>query len=945
MLPHIWLTGTGVVHTAPERMPKQTPNYDKLVGALKRINGYTAIQLTTISADRDAMMFLTKSNLVNCQRQAKDAMVAALKESQTIDPPIMEPTDYELIAWLDEFSTVKCKQDTCINAITKELFHDTVTYEGDVYNGPAEKPEDWQGLQHPHKYKCGWRKVYRSALTNLHRNSGAKVVPNWAILQFTKGREYEARIMRVGFQEPFVRYKSKLDFGKNEDGERTPELSLVEHEMILHGKDQQYSIYDDQECRVMFGAHPHEATEPRYGSDNVQGVHELDMWNIFDKPDVPTVKDIYRDEYDANMSKLKTIQTLQGFKYFPPQMDYIARMACLRSGLIAAATGCGKSLIAISLIMLHPVDTVLIVAPKGTVQDGKKGKMSARKLREIEESLCAQWAAELKKFGCPKPVYLLRDMESAHKLMQDNDGKLPKGVYLTWPEAYFGSGGIGSVMYEKCQAFESIPQAWTRGEIEKNTQVRFGYKVPTADEPEVDASELGPDGLSAGMGRAFHGLRCIGQPSMQTQIGSTAFDMMIIDEAHLMKNINSQRTRSIIRMEPAYRYAMTATPMPNAIEDLFAICGWIANPRWHMGAVETKRWPYSVDNISAFKEEFCTYEEDLTETEIKLMSGKNPPAKKVNPLASQPCKMLKLIRPMLAYLGKEVCNPDIVPCNTNIVRVPMGRQQFEAYARMIDPSTLLRFYKDIKTMRGVQTMTLRGLCASPTTALDKYRKRMANLGLEPEFDVSSDFNPKSQATLNKIYDCLSKGEQVVHVTSRKEHNSFYEEKLKECGIPTARIDSTKSNHTDEANKFKSGKARVMLMGIKCAQAHSFEMCPNLIVGSLEWSYGVYNQAQGRVWRLTSKKPVNIYVILHKDSIEEMLFDKLGQKEDVATICLLGKQVPRVVNTMHPDEIMAQHMTNFNRNSTSMDETQFESDWPILRQRFLSLEESEDAISQ
>jgi hypothetical protein len=941
-LPHIWLTGTGVIHTAPERMPKQTPNYDGIVSALKRVHGYTAIQLTTISADREAMLFLCKSNLVHCQRQAKDAMIAALEESETIDPPIMIPTKYEKIAWLDEFSTVKCKQDVCINALTKKLYYDSIEYVGGVYDDPTEMPDDWQGIQHPRSYKCDFKRTRYSARQNLHRDS-IKSVPTWAIIAFTEGNDYEARIYRVGFQEPFVRFKSELKTTKDSYGDKTVELDLVEHEMILHGKDQQYSIYDDSETKVMFGAHPYDGVSPSYGSENRQGVNEMDMWNIFHEPKVPTVAEIYKEEYESNMARLKTIETLQGFKYFPPQMDYIARMACLRSGLISAATGCGKSLIAISLIMLHNVDRCLIIAPKGTVQAGKQ--KDARSKREAEEAMCAQWAAELKKFGCPKDVYLIRSYDQCQTLMDGNDGELPKGVYLTWPQAFLESGGKGSALFKKCSSFESLPASWARSSIESETQKRFGYKIPEDDEDEIDPSELGPDHLCAGIGRAFNGVRCIGNPSMATEIGANTFDMMIVDEAHFMQNINSQRTRSMLRMEPAYRYGMTATPIPNAIENLFAICGWVANPKWHMGNVQTKRWPYSVDDIGSFREEFCTYEEDLTEAEKKARAGKNAPARKINPLASQPCKLLKLIKPMLSYLGKEVCNPDIVECKTNVVRVPMGRQQFEAYAQMIDPSTLLRFYRDIKTMRGVQTMTLRGLCASPTAGLNRYRERMSSMGLEPEFDVTSDFNPKQQATLNKIYDCLAKGEQVVHVSSRKEHNSFYENMLKECGVEIARIDSTRANHTDEANKFKSGKARVLLMGIKCAQAHSFEMCPNLIVGSLEWSYGVFNQAQGRVWRLTSEKPVNIYVILHKDSIEEMLFDKLGQKEDVATICLLGKQVPRVVNTMHPDEIMAQHMTNFNRNSTSMDEVQFESDWPILRERFLQLEDSKDAINK
>ena len=74
----------------------------------------------------------------------------------------------------------------------------------------------------------------------------------------------------------------------------------------------------------------------------------------------------------------------------------------------------------------------------------------------------------------------------------------------------------------------------------------------------------------------------------------------------------------------------------------------------------------------------------------------------------------------------------------------------------------------------------------------------------------------------------------------------------------------------------------MFMGIKCAMGHSFPDCPNLIIGSLEYSYGSLHQAKGRVDRVNSKKPATVYCVLNSASIEELMFDVVATKQDSAT---------------------------------------------------------------
>jgi SNF2 family DNA or RNA helicase len=251
------------------------------------------------------------------------------------------------------------------------------------------------------------------------------------------------------------------------------------------------------------------------------------------------------------------------------------------------------------------------------------------------------------------------------------------------------------------------------------------------------------------------------------------------------------------------------------------------------------------------------------------------------------------------------------------VRVPMGREQAKLYQHFLDRGNI--DCKNALVRARKQIAYLRGICADP---------HGFEYGGPP---VRSNFNPKTIAILELTRDILAKGKQVVIVNARKGQTNTIQMKLQDAGIPVARIDSTvpAAQHSHQANLFKSGRVRVMLMGIKCAQGYSFEKCSYLIIGSLEYSSGSKNQAEGRVFRVNSKDPITTYCVLHQHSIEEIIFDVVATKQDAATICLHGERVPREYKPLDMDEVLADSIKRFELNGQPV-EFDCESKWPMLR---------------
>lgn len=162
--------------------------------------------------------------------------------------------------------------------------------------------------------------------------------------------------------------------------------------------------------------------------------------------------------------------------------------------------------------------------------------------------------------------------------------------------------------------------------------------------------------------------------------------------------------------------------------------------------------------------------------------------------------------------------------------------------------------------------------------------------------------------------------------------------LRQAGIATSRIDSTvlADQHQEQARRFKNGETRVNLMGIKCAAGHSFSDCANEIILSLEYSFGALHQARGRVDRVNSRPGVRIYCVLHKDSIEEAMFDRVATKEDAATICLRGQRVRREFAPVDPGEVLADNVMRWEKAARGegneilvQPERDCAADWPRL----------------
>ena len=661
------------------------------------------------------------------------------------------------------------------------------------------------------------------------------------------------------------------------------------------------------------------------------------------------------------------------FSYHEGQRDYLARIATLDSALVAADTGTGKSLMAITLAQLklgigsNFKGRCLICAPQNTTRSSRARKSVDNNSPSPTQDI-SQWKAEIHRFAPRVPVFEIQSRDDIGRIMVENkchNGELPDGIYLTYYEAMFRNG-----------AKETIPATWDTMRLIKelrinNYQKKWVYHVTcTYDDPDKDTQnssrdasdfeDLNPETLqipyreripggwatihskdqvpahdyTAGIGESRNGIRCILSPCLATELDAwcaltesgreCAWDMACFDEIHCITNMEAAITRQIIRCQPRYRWGFTATPISNIVTDIFPIMGWINVPHWHKGNLSNPRWPYTLEQINDFNETFLTEERDHTQEDRNQRASRGKwrgKCVKTSPVIAAPAMLLKIITNSMGFIDKKSCNPDYQAPTIHDIRVPMSTEQSKLYSYWMDPNKIK--CKNAWQRAGIQISHLREIAAAPAHV--KFGGPT----------VTSNLTPKIITGLELIAECLERREQVVCISSRIALTDTLQRYLTEA-IGTqyiSRIDSKTGakNAQDQSNRFKRKQTWINLMGIKCAAGHSYHRCPNEIIFSIEYSYGPFHQAKGRIDRVNSEKPGRIYCLLHEGSIEETMFERCATKEDAARICLHGERLPRDFKPLDMGEILASHLETKVGHKT-IDQEACHQAWPALKER-------------
>ena len=147
-------------------------------------------------------------------------------------------------------------------------------------------------------------------------------------------------------------------------------------------------------------------------------------------------------------------------------------------------------------------------------------------------------------------------------------------------------------------------------------------------------------------------------------------------------------------------------------------------------------------------------------------------------------------------------------------------------------------------------------------------------------DISSS---KIERACELVDEIIQNGEKAVIFSLFKETLNVLQDKLKQYNPLLCTGDVKDSTVSENIDKFQSSDDyKVMLCTTaKMGVGITLTAATNAIFIDLPWTAAQYQQAQDRIYRVGSKKPVFIYELIATDTIDELVFEIVSKKEAIS----------------------------------------------------------------
>lgn len=324
--------------------------------------------------------------------------------------------------------------------------------------------------------------------------------------------------------------------------------------------------------------------------------------------------------------------------------------------------------------------------------------------------------------------------------------------------------------------------------------------------------------------------------------------MAVLDEAQAIKNADTQRARAALKLNAGFRLALTGTPVENDLDELWSLFRFVN--------------PGLLGGREAFSRRFGI--------PIATVGDANAKA-----------SLKALVRPFLLRRTKAAVLAEL-PARTEqtllIERGPEEQAFYEALRR-----TALERLDEVDGERTrlhilAEITRLRQACCHPSLAVT---------GKAAGLDLPS---AKLDAFMELVAELRDGGHRALVFSQFTGHLAKVRAALDEAGVGYLLLDGSTPAREREKRvaAFQAGEGDLFLISLK-AGGFGLNLTAADYVIHLDpwWNPAVEEQASDRAHRIGQQRPVTIYRLIIKDSIEEGILALHSRKRDLADALLDG----------------------------------------------------------
>ncbi len=319
------------------------------------------------------------------------------------------------------------------------------------------------------------------------------------------------------------------------------------------------------------------------------------------------------------------------------------------------------------------------------------------------------------------------------------------------------------------------------------------------------------------------------------------WDVVVLDEAQAIKNEGSQTARAAFELHGKFKVALSGTPVENRLEELWSVMHF-ANPGLLGGR------------------------SDFQERYVSAIAAGDPTA------AS---RLRAKIRPFVLRRMKKDVLPELPPRTDQVLYVELDERE-----RAVYDAVRVATQKDVadKLAKG-------GGVLAALEALLRLRQAACHTKLVPGQEGES--SSKVERLLEALEELVDEGHKALVFSQWTSLLNLVEPHLQNAGIAFTRLDgSTKDRGAVVTDFQRDAGPPVMLVSLKAggtglnltAADHVFLLDP-------WWNPAVEDQAADRAHRIGQDKPVMVYRMVAKDTVEERISHLQVKKRALADVAL------------------------------------------------------------
>ncbi len=338
-------------------------------------------------------------------------------------------------------------------------------------------------------------------------------------------------------------------------------------------------------------------------------------------------------------------------------------------------------------------------------------------------------------------------------------------------------------------------------------------------------------------------------------IEQVKWDLIILDEGQRIKNWEAKTSRVIKGLKSRFALVLSGTPLENRLDELYSVVQFIDDRRLGPG-------------FRFFNKHRVIDEKG------KVLGYKNLG------------ELREVLKPILLRRTRDSVKLELPPRTTEIVRIPPSDEQLNlhgSHMQVVAQITSKKFLTEMDLLRLQKALLMCRMAADSTYLVTKE---------EPGYSTKL-------ARLDELFEQLfeEEGRKIVLFSEWTTMLDLIQGLLDKRGLKYVRLDGSvpQKQRQELVHRFQTDPGCQLFLTTNAGSTGLNLQAANTVINvDLPWNPAVLEQRIARAHRMGQTQPVQVYVLVTEQTIEENLLATIAAKKDLALAALdVESEVDRV----------------------------------------------------